>query len=128
MVLNIMTSKTGNAAKEPYNLETERDFWRIYLRLIYAVGVKLNPREEDVLSFILAGVPEIDYFSSPNSKHLKQTVKISNSEVTRLKQSLKSKGLIEKDTNVPTRSLVNLQKFIKTKGKVEFTFPLTIGV
>ena len=127
MVLNIMTSQAGSKAKEPYNLAKEQDFWRIYLRLLHTVGVELNPRDEDVLSFILAGKPEVDYFSSPNSKDLKEAVGISNSEVTRLKQSLKAKRLITKD-NIPSPALVKLQKFIKDNPKVEFTFPLTIGV
>lgn len=128
MVLNIMTSKTGDSAKVDYNLSKEQDFWKIYLRLLGTVGVKLNPREEDVLSFILANTPEVDYFSSPNSKQLKEAENISNSEVTRLKQSLKAKGLINKQTNLPSGPLVALQKFVKDKKKVEFTFPLTIGV
>lgn len=128
MVLNIMTSKTGDSAKVDYNLSKEQDFWKIYLRLLSTVGVKLNPREEDVLSFILANTPEVDYFSSPNSKQLKEAENISNSEVTRLKQSLKAKGLINKQTNLPSGPLVALQKFVKDKKKVEFTFPLTIGV
>lgn len=128
MVLNIMTSKTGDSAKVDYNLSKEQDFWKIYLRLLSTVGVKLNPREEDVLSFILANTPEVDYFSSPNSKQLKEAENISNSEVTRLKQSLKAKGLINKQTNLPSGPLVALQKFVKDKKKVEFTFPLTIGL
>jgi len=127
MVLNIMTSQIGDNAKKHYDLAKERDFWRIYLRLLSTVGVKLNTREEDVLSFILAGDVEVDYFSSPNSKQLKEVVGISNSEVTRLKQSLKARGLIDKQSNIPSTALVKLQKFVKKNPKIEFTFPLTIG-
>lgn len=128
MTLNVLTSKVGDQAKEFYDLETEQDFWRIYLRLLRTRGVDLNRREEDVLSFILSKDIEIDYFSSPNSKELKSVVGISNSEVTRLKQSLKARGLIDRQTNLPTSSLLSFQRFIRNKQKVEFVFPLNIGL
>ena len=127
MKLNILTSKAGTEASLPYKLQTEQDFWKIYIRLLDTVGIKIPVREEEILTFILAGEIGKDYFTTPYSRELKEGTNISRSEITRFKQSLKAKGLINQD-NLPVSSLAKLQKFIRTNPSVEFTFPLQIGI
>lgn len=53
MELNIFTRKTGKAASELYPIDLEQ-FWRVYLRLLFTIGQKINQREEDVMVYILS--------------------------------------------------------------------------
>lgn len=124
MELNILTGKTGQSAREPYKLEVE-DFWRVYFRLLATIGQHINSREEDVLAYILSRPSGVDYFSSPHNKAMKSQLKLAASEVTRLKQSLQRKKIID-DNNQPVKGLITLQQYVNKEGKAAFVFPMML--
>ena len=124
MDLNIMTTATGEKAREPYNITLE-DFWRTYLRLLYPIGQHVNGREEDVLSYILSRPSGINYFKSPDNKDMKRKLRLPASEVTRLMQSLQRKRIVG-DDGLPVNALTNMQKFISRGEDITFVFPLHV--
>ena len=126
MELNIFNSKTGSEAKAPQTVD-EDSFWRFYLRLLALLNQKINQREEDILAWILSREAGVDYLSAPNNRNLKEDLRISYSELSRLKYKLQSKKLIDED-NMPHVGFVKLQQFIRSNPDITFILPMQIVV
>lgn len=180
MELNIFTRKTGKEALDLYPIDIDL-FWRIYFRLLLAIGQKINQREEDIMAYILSrpqeepeelegrhvAIPKsgkpgeqkrcicgktvenyrhndhitpeerdeiylnaksyvpIDYFTAPHANIMRAELNLQPSEITRLKITLFSKRIID-ESNRPVPALVNLQKYITSKGQATFVFPMKI--
>lgn len=178
MELNIFTRKVGEDALNLYPVDMDL-FWRIYFRLLLAIGQKINQREEDIMAYILSRPQEepeelqgrhvpivkpgknsdrclcgktvdnyrhndhitpeerdqiylnassyvpIDYFTAPHANIMRAELNLQPSEITRLKITLYSKKIID-EQNRPVPALVNLQKYIASKGEATFVFPMKI--
>jgi len=125
MRLNILTRTQGDNAAEPYNIDLA-DFWKLYFRLLGTIGITINPREEDVLSYILSRPPGVDYFMGEAGKQMRKELRLSPSEITRYKQAFRAKRLINDHDNQPVKELVALQKYITSNKEVTFLFPLVV--
>jgi hypothetical protein len=124
--LNPLTAKTGEDAYVPSEV-TISQFWRMYLRLIFLLGQKVNQREEDVLVYIFSNNPNINHFVAPYSTAMMNELGFSNrSEITRLKKDLTLKEYIDKKTNIPIPSLLNLHKVAIQKKNITFVIPFTL--
>lgn len=125
MQLNILTRTQGEQAAKKYDIALD-DFWKLYFRMLGIIGITINPREEDVLSYILSHPQGVDYFTGEGGKQMKKDLKLAASEVTRFKQALRAKRLINDHDNQPVQEFMNLYKFVTTNREVTFLFPLKI--
>lgn len=136
--MNILTVKTGDAAYNASNV-TEREFWEYYLNLLNVrQPIKLNEREIQVMSIILAGNEHKSYFKGSEAKSIKDALRMRKSDLSKIKTSLITKKYIE-DTGetrgdaLPTRAIRTFQKHVKgqlAKGKmpvVNFMFTFNIN-
>jgi hypothetical protein len=124
MKLNIFNSKIGDEADEPQIVD-EDSFWRFYFRLLALLNQTINQREEDILAWILSREEGVDYLSAPRNRELKDDLRISYSELSRLKQKLQSKRLIGED-NMPHPGFVKLQRFMRANPDLTFVLPMKI--
>ena len=134
MQLNILTRTQGADAAKPYPIALD-DFWRLYFRMLNTIGITINQREEDVLSYILSRVDSsgniiplgTDYFTGDASRQMREDLKLARSEVTRLKQALRAKRIINDHDNQPVAAFVNIHKYLMHNKELFFIFPLKIA-
>ena len=130
--LNVLNGKVGDDANLPVKIN-EVDFWKQYLQMINLKwNYWMNEKEVQVFSVILSKEPGISYFSSPHNKELMDDIShLSNAELTRVKKRLLALDLITEEVDqkdkrrsivLPYKSLINLQRFVKDKKKLKFTF------
>jgi hypothetical protein len=124
MELNIFNSKIGEEAKVPQTVD-EESFWRFYFKLLALLNQTINQREEDILAWILSRKEGVDYLSAPNNRQLKDDLRISYSELSRLKQKLQAKRLIDED-NMPHVGFIKLQRFMRNNPEISFILPMKI--
>lgn len=132
MELNIFTRKAGSKASEDIYRISFEDYWRVYFRLLATIGQTVNQREEDVLAYILSrpqhtNGEKIDYFAAPYANDMRTTLNLARSEITRLKQSLKAKRMID-DDNQPVAALLTLRERTLQFKNISFVFPMEIIV
>ena len=132
MELNIFTRKAGPKASEDVYKIAFEDYWRVYFRLLATIGQTVNQREEDVLAYILSrpqheNNEKIDYFAAPYANDMRATLNLARSEITRLKQSLRAKRMID-DDNQPVAALLVLREHTLKFKNISFVFPMEIIV
>ena len=133
MNLNLLNGTVGSTATVPIIIK-EIDFWKQYIQLLNAKNnSKLDWKEIEVLSHVLAGDYHKSHFKGPLAKIIREKFRLSAPDLSRLKNKLVSKKYIE-DTGVqrgdaiPTKALRKFQKLVKSRQINEFTvvFPFKI--
>lgn len=67
----------------------------------------------------------IDYFTAPHANLMRAELNLPPSEITRLKITLFSKGILDSDSK-PVPALANLQQYVLSNKEVTFVFPMRI--
>lgn len=81
---------------------------------------------KDITSHIKSTEP-VDYFSAPYANYMRKELNLARSEITRLKQSLKAKRLID-DNNQPVQALQSLRQHTLKYKSISFVFPMEVVV
>lgn len=76
--------------------EHEDDFWYMFLTMLECSiedkRLQLSHREKEIISFILCGVPDKDYFRRDLRKSVLARFKISSAQLSQIRSSLNKKG------------------------------------
>ena len=94
MKLSFNVLKYNQFSEEPLEVD-EMSFWRYYLEILQIKsGSFLSETETNVMAYVLAGVPNKSYFSSPTSKEMMEALDLSTHYLHKIKYDLQKKGVI----------------------------------
>lgn len=98
MLLNILTGKTGEKAKNAIE-SSEELFWKFVLNT-WRVRYNLTDKTIEVFSKILTLDHNVSYFSGKGSEYLRSITKnLSQAELSRIKKILLNSGLVVESSN-----------------------------
>lgn len=120
MDLNLLKGEINTNNKTDLSL---KQFWALYLKLLYSYDILLSDKEVSLLSHILSSdKPDSNWFKKPLNKELqKQHDKMSMPEISRIKKKLIGMEILQKD-GVISESLINMAKNINDKKNINLHF------
>ena len=132
MKVNILNGKTRNNSEIPMET-TETDFWDFYIKLLNCkTSHQLNDKEIMIMVYILCGEPRVSYFKGDRAQEIRDALRLTAPDLSRIKRSLVIKGFIKEDATekanaVPIPSIVKFQQWVKNNKDITFIFPFVIN-
>ena len=115
----------------------EIDFWAMFLRFTNANNGKnrITDKQIKIFAYILGQKAGMSYFSKPLVNQVVDELKCSYSEVMKIKEVLLKIGIVTQITDpndlrkkiiLPSKSIIDLQNYIKKHSFVSFYYPFQI--
>lgn len=124
MDFNLLKGEVNTQNKTKLSL---KQFWALYLRLLYSYDILLSDKEVAILSHILSSKePHSNWFKKPLNKEL-QTLhgKMSFPEISRTKKKLIEMEVLQKD-GVVSEALIEMAKHVNNMNDVNLHFYINI--
>lgn len=124
MDFNLLKGEINTQNKTKLSL---KQFWVLYLRLLYSYDILLSDKEVAILSHILSSdKPHLNWFKKPLNKELQKLHgNMSFPEISRIKKKLIEMEVLQKD-GVVSEALMNMSKNIFKENDLNLHFYINI--